>query len=57
MLHTKFQDNPSTVRKKKIFDAFLTIYGRGSQFRRVTNIMLMEFHFLVVESLHINFGK
>ena len=34
-----------------------TIYGRGGHLGHVTSIMLINFHFLVPESFHTNFGS
>ena len=41
---------------EKIFEGFFTIYGRGGHLGHVTSIVLINFHFLVPESLHIKFG-
>ena len=34
----------------------LSIYGRGGHFGHVTNIILINFHFYVPESIHTEFG-
>ena len=45
------------VLEQKIFEGFLTIYGRGGHLGHVTKIMLTNFHFLVPESFHTKFGS
>ena len=58
MLHTKYHGNPSTVSEEDFLRVF-TIYGHGSHLGHVTSIMLINFCFLVTESLHtcIKFGS
>ena len=57
MLHTKLHGNRSTCSGEEYFEGFYHIkFGRGSHLGYVTSIMLMNFHFLVPESLHIKFG-
>ena len=46
----------SPVQEKKMFDAFFTILGPDGHLGHVTSIMLMDFHFLASESLHIKCG-
>ena len=55
MLHTKFRGNWSTGSRED-FLRVLTVYGLGSHFGHVTNIILIIFHFLVPKSLHRKFG-
>ena len=42
---------------EKIFEWFLTIYGRGGHLGHVTSNMSSDFHFLVTESFHTKFGS
>ena len=42
---------------EKIFERFLTVYGCGGHLGHVTSIMSSDFHFLVPESFHTNFGS
>ena len=42
---------------EKMFEVFFTIYEFGSHLCYVTNIILMNFHFLIPKSLHTKFGK
>ena len=56
MLHTKLHGNWSTGCGED-FLRVVTIYGRGSHLGHVTSIMLINFCFLVPESLHKRFGK
>ena len=44
------------VPEKKILRGF-TIYGHGSHLGHVTSIMLLNFHFHVLKSLHTKFGQ
>ena len=44
------------VLEKKIFEGFFTIYERGGHLGHVTSSMSSNFHFLVPESFHTNFG-
>ena len=48
------------VPEKKIFEGFLTIYGRGGHLGHLTSIVSSDFHFLVPESFHkkmVQIGK
>ena len=45
------------VAVKKIFEGFFTIYGHVGHLCHVTSIMSSDFHFLVPESFHKNFGS
>ena len=56
MLHTKFHRNLPTDSSIEDFLSVYTIYGHGSHLGHVTNVMLMNFHFLVPKSLHAKFG-
>ena len=51
----KFMEIGPLVPEKKIFEGFLTIYGRGSHLGHMT-IIIIPFHFLVPKSLHMKFG-
>ena len=43
---------------EKIFkEVFFTTYGHGGHLDHVTSIMSSDFHFLVPESFHKNFGS
>ena len=55
MLHTKFHRNRFTGSGEDVWCLF-TILGPGDHLGHVTSIMLMDFHFLASESLHIKFG-
>ena len=56
MLHTKFRENRPAGSGKEDFLRVFTIYGHGGHLGHVTSMMLINFHFLVPESLHIKFG-
>ena len=56
MLHTKFRGNWSAGSGED-FKGFFTIYGHGGLFGHVTSIMSSDFHFLVLESFHTQFGS
>ena len=56
MLHTKFRGNWPPGSGEDFLRVF-TIYGRGGYLGHVTNIMLINFHFLVLESFHTKFGS
>ena len=56
MLHTKFRGIGLPVPEKKFLKGF-TIYGHGGHLGHVTSIMSSDFHFLVPESFHSNFGS
>ena len=45
------------VLEKKIFKRVFTIYGHGGHLGHVISIMSSDFHFLVLESFHTNFGS
>ena len=57
MLHTKFRGNRPAGSGEKDFCRVFTIYGCGGHLGHVTSIMLMNFHFLVPESVHTKFGS
>ena len=52
-----FMEIGPPVPEKKIFERFLTIYGRGSHLGHVISIMSSNFDFLVPESFHTKFGS
>ena len=56
MLHTKFHGN-RLAGSREDFPRVFTIYGHGGHLGHVTSIMSSDFHFLVPESLHTNFGS
>ena len=56
MLHTKFRENRPAGSGEEGFLRVFTIYGHGGHLGHVTRIMLTDFHFLVLESLHTKFG-
>ena len=55
MLHTKFRGNPPAGSGDLL--RVFTIYGRGGHLGHVTSIMSSDFHCLVPESFHTNFGS
>ena len=57
MLHTKFRNNRPVGSGEDEFRRVFTIYGRGGHLSHVTSIMSSDFHFLVPESFHTNFGS
>ena len=57
MLHTKFHGNRPPVLEKKISEVFFTIYAHGCHLGHLTSILLTNFHFLVPEIFHTQFGK
>ena len=57
MLHTKFCGNRPAGSGEKDFLRVFTIYGHGGPLGHVTSIMSSDFHFLVLESFHTNFGS
>ena len=57
MLHTKFRGNLPADSGGEDFLRVFTIYGRGGHLGHVTRIMLLNFHFLVPESVHAKFGS
>ena len=46
-----------SVKEKKNFEGFFTIYGRGGHLGHVTSIMASDFHFLVPNSFHTKFSS
>ena len=56
MLNTKFRGNQPAGSGEDFLRAF-TIYGRSGHLGHVTSIMLINFHFLVLESFHTKFGS
>ena len=58
MLHTNLPSNKGSgpLVPEKIFEGFFTIYRRGGHLGHVTSITLINFPFLVPESLHTKFG-
>ena len=61
MLHTKFCGNRSNEPGED-FEWFLTymgmdIYGHGGHLGHVTNIMSLNFNFIVPKSLHTKLGS
>ena len=56
MLHTKFHRNHFTGSGEEDVWCLFTILGPGSHLGHVTSIMLMDFHLIAPESLHIKFG-
>ena len=56
MLHTKFCENRPTGSGEDFFMVF-TIYGYGGHLGHVIRIMLINFHFLVLESFHKKFSS
>ena len=57
MLHTKFRGNRPAGYGEEDFGRVFTIYGRGGHLGHVTSILLINFHFLVLESFHTKFGS
>ena len=57
MLHTKFRGNQPACTGEEDFERIYTIYGHGGHLGHVTSIMSSDFHLLVPESLHTNFGS
>ena len=57
MLHTKFRENRPAGSGEEDVYRVLTMYGRGGHFGQLTSIMLTNFHFLVPESYHTEFGS
>ena len=57
MLHTKFRRNRPLSSGEEEFRRVFSIYGRGGHLGQVTRIMLTNFHFLVPESFHKQFGS
>ena len=56
MLYTKFRRNWVTGSGEEYFDGYFTIYGHISHLGHVTNIILLNFNFLVPKSVHTKFG-
>ena len=56
MLHTKFRGN-RPASSGGDFEKVFTIHGHGRHLGHVTSIMSSDFHFLVPESFHKNFGS
>ena len=56
MLHTKFRGN-RPADSGEDFKRVFTIYVHGGHLGHVTSIMSSDFHFLVPESFHTNFGS
>ena len=54
MLHTKFRGNRPTGSGEEDFLRVFTIYVRGGHRGHVTNIMSLDFNFLVPESFNKN---
>ena len=52
MLHTKFRGNRPTGLLR-----VFTIYDHGGHLGHVTSIMLSDYHFLLPESFHTEFGS
>ena len=52
MLHTKFRGNRPAGSGEEDFLKVFTIYWHGGHLGHVTSIMLINFHFLVLESFH-----
>ena len=52
-----FMEIGPPVPEKKIFETFLTIYGRGGHLGHMTSIMSSDFHFIVPESFRRKFGS
>ena len=58
MLPTKFHGNrPAGSGEEDFKGFFFTIYGHGGHLDHMTSIMSSDFHFLVPESIHKNFGS
>ena len=57
MPHTKFRGNRPAGSGEEDFLRVFTIYGCGGHLGHVTSIMLINFHFLVLESFHTKFGS
>ena len=57
MLNTKFRGNQPAGSGEEDFLRVFIIYGRGGHLGHVTSIMLINFHFLVLESFHTQFGS
>ena len=57
MLHTKFRGNWPTGSDTEDFWRVFTIYGRGGHLCHMTSFMSSDFHFLVSENFHTNFGS
>ena len=57
MLHTKFRGSQPAGSTEEDFQRIFTIYGRVGQLGYVTSIMSSDFHFLVPESFHTEFGS
>ena len=56
MRHTKLRENQFIGSREEDFLRVFTIYGHGDHLGNVTTIVSINFHFLVPESLHIEFG-
>ena len=56
MLHTKFRGNWPAGSGEDFLRVF-TIYGRDGHLGHVTSIMSSDFHCLVPESFHTEFGS
>ena len=56
MLHTKFRGNQPAGSEEEDFLGVFTIYGHGGHLGHVTSIILINFHFHELESLHTKFG-
>ena len=56
MVHTKFRGNRPAGSGEDFLRVF-TIYWAGCHLGHVSSIMSSDFHFLVPESFHTNFGS
>ena len=56
MIHTMFRLNWFSVSVKEDYLGAITIYVHGDQLGHVTCNMMINFHFLVHESLNTEFG-
>ena len=57
MLHTKLLGKRPAGSGEEDFLRVFTIYGRGGHLGHVISIISSDFHFLVPESFHTNFGS
>ena len=56
MLHAKFQDHRTSGSGEEDFQRFTPYMGVAGHLGHVTNIMSLDFCFLVPESFHTKFG-
>ena len=56
MLHTKFHGNRLAGSGEEYFFKVFTIYEHGGHLGHMISITLTNFHFLIPESFHTEFG-